>query len=58
MRHDLPQDHLPIRRAPESSRPAPPLEPSPIERRRESLAARAIDRASDATRPTKAPRSA
>jgi hypothetical protein len=43
MRHDLPQD-LPIRRAPEPSRPAPPLEPSPIERRRESLAARAIDR--------------
>lgn len=43
MRHDLPQD-LPIRRAPEPSRSATPLEPSPIERRRESLAARAIDR--------------
>ena len=43
MRHDLPQD-LPIRRTPESSRPTPPLEPSPIERRRESLAAQAIDR--------------
>lgn len=43
MRHDLPQD-LSIRRAPESSSSATPLEPSPIERRRESLAARAIDR--------------
>jgi DNA-binding transcriptional ArsR family regulator len=44
MRLDLPQE-LPRRRAPEAPRPAPPpLEPSPVERRRENLAARAEDR--------------
>lgn len=40
MRLDLPEE-LPRRRAPEAQRPAPPLEPSPVERRRENLAARA-----------------
>ncbi len=40
MRLDLPEE-LPRRRAPEARRPAPPLEPSPVERRREDLAARA-----------------
>ena len=40
MRLDLPEE-LPRRRAPEAQRPAPPLEPSPVERRREDLAARA-----------------
>lgn len=43
MRHDLPQE-LPRQRAPQGPRPAPPLEPSPIELRLESLAARAADR--------------
>ncbi len=43
MRLDLPQD-LPRRRAPDAQHSAPPLEPSPIEPRRESLAARATDR--------------
>jgi hypothetical protein len=43
MRLDLPQE-LPRQRAPESPHSAPPLEPSPIEWRRESLAARAADR--------------
>ena len=43
MRFDLPQD-LPRRRARDSQHSAPPLEPSPIELRRESLAARAADR--------------
>lgn len=42
MRLDLPQE-LPRRRAPEASRSAPPLEPSPVEQRREKLAARAAD---------------
>ncbi len=40
MRIDVPQD-LPRQRAPETPRSAPPLEPSPIEQRREDLAARA-----------------
>lgn len=40
MRLDLPEE-LPRRRAPEAQRPTPPLEPSPVERRREILAARA-----------------
>ncbi len=43
MRIDLPQE-LPRGRAPEAPRSAPPLEPSPTERRREHLAARAQDR--------------
>jgi hypothetical protein len=43
MRVDLPQE-LPRRRVPEAPRSAPPLEPSPIELRREALAARAADR--------------
>ncbi len=43
MRIDLPQE-LPRPRATESSRSSPALEPSPIEWRRESLAARAADR--------------
>ena len=43
MRIDIPQD-IPRRRAPESPRPAPVLEPTPIERRRESLIARRQDR--------------
>ncbi len=40
MRIDLPEE-LPRRRAPAAQRPAPPLESSPVERRREDLAARA-----------------
>lgn len=40
MRLDLPQE-LPHRRAPEAQPPTPPLEPSPVERRREDLTARA-----------------
>lgn len=43
MRHDIPQE-VPRRRTPETSPAVPPLEPSPMERRRESLAARAADR--------------
>jgi len=43
MRLDLPQE-LPRRRTPESPRHLPPLKPSPIELRREALAARAADR--------------
>ncbi len=43
MRLDLPQN-LPRPRAPESPRSAPPLAPSPIERHREDLTARAGDR--------------
>jgi len=43
MRHDLPQE-LPRRRVPEGQHSAPPLEPSPVEQRREHLAARADDR--------------
>ena len=43
MRLDIPQD-IPHRRKPEAPRPAPPLEPTPIERRRDSLAARMQDR--------------
>lgn len=43
MRLDLPQE-LPRRRVPEDTRSAPPLEPSPVELRREALAARAADR--------------
>ncbi len=43
MRLDIPQE-IPRRRVPEGPRPAPPLEPTPVERRRESLAARAEDR--------------
>jgi hypothetical protein len=43
MRLDLPQE-LPRRRAPETPRSSPPLEASPVERRRENLAARAEDR--------------
>lgn len=43
MRLDLPQE-LPRQRAPESPCSAPPLSPSPIEWRRESLAACAADR--------------
>jgi len=43
MRLDLPQE-LPHGRAPNPAPSAPPLEPSPIERRREDLAARASDR--------------
>ncbi len=42
MRLDLPEE-LPRRRAPEAQHPAPPLEPSPVERRREDLADRAGD---------------
>lgn len=40
MRLDLPQE-LPRRRVPEAQRPVLPLEPSPVERRRETLADRA-----------------
>ena len=40
MRLDLPQE-LPRRRAPEDQHSASPLEPSPVERRRENLTARA-----------------
>ena len=43
MRHDLPQE-LPRRRVPGEGHSAPPLEPSPVEQRREHLAARADDR--------------
>jgi len=43
MRLDLP-DEVPRRRTSEGPRSAPPLDPSPVERRRESLAARAADR--------------
>ena len=43
MRIDIPQE-IPRRHAPEGPRPAPPLEPTPVERRQESLAARAEDR--------------
>jgi hypothetical protein len=43
MRLDLP-DEVPRRRASEGPGSAPPLAPSPVERRRESLAARAADR--------------
>jgi hypothetical protein len=43
MRLDLPHEP-PRRHDPEASRPAPPLAPSPIELRREALAARAADR--------------
>lgn len=43
MRLDIPQE-IPRRRVPDVPRPAPPLEPTPVERRRESLAARAEDR--------------
>ncbi len=43
MRLDLPRD-LPLRRAPEEQRTDAPLEPSPVELRREALAARAADR--------------
>ena len=43
MRLDIPQE-IPRRRVPEVPRPAPPLEPTPVERRRERLAARAEDR--------------
>jgi hypothetical protein len=43
MRHDIPQA-VPLPRAPETSPVVPPLVPSPMERRRESLAARAADR--------------
>ncbi len=43
MRLDLPQE-LPRRREPEASRSDTPLEPSPVELRREALAARAADR--------------
>lgn len=51
MRLDLPQD-LPRRREPTSSHSAPPLEPSPVEQRREKLAARADDhRAPKISRP-------
>jgi len=42
MRLDLPQE-LPRRRAPDASPTAPSIEPSPIEARREALAARAAD---------------
>jgi len=43
MRLDLPRD-IPRRREPEPSRSDTPLEPSPVELRREALAARAADR--------------
>jgi len=43
MRLDIPNE-LPRRRAPEVAPSAPALEPSPIELRREALAARALDR--------------
>ncbi|MHB8392574.1 MAG: hypothetical protein ACYDBH_23855 [Acidobacteriaceae bacterium] len=43
MRLDIPQE-IPRRRVPEGPRPAPPLEPTPVERRRKSLAARAEGR--------------
>ncbi|MHB1936791.1 MAG: hypothetical protein ACYCOR_09405 [Acidobacteriaceae bacterium] len=43
MRLDIPQE-IPRRRVPQGPRPAPSLEPTPVERRRESLAARAEDR--------------
>ncbi len=43
MRINLPQD-LPRKRAAEAPHSATPLEPSPVERRRENLAARAADR--------------
>ena len=43
MRLDLPRD-LPLRREPEPPRSDTPLEPSPVELRREALAARAADR--------------
>lgn len=43
MRLDIPQD-IPHRRVPAAPRPAPPLEPTPIERHRESLDARMQDR--------------
>lgn len=43
MRLDLPQE-LPRGREPTAPPSAPPLEPSPVERRRENLAARASDR--------------
>lgn len=42
MRHDIPPE-VPLRRTPETSAAVPPLEPSAVERRRESLAARAAD---------------
>jgi DNA-binding transcriptional ArsR family regulator len=45
MRLDVPQE-LPRRRTPEGTRSAPPLEPSPVERRREHLADRADNRRS------------
>ena len=43
MRLDVPQA-VPRRRESESTPPAPPLDPSPMERRHETLAARAADR--------------
>lgn len=43
MRHDLPQK-LPRGRAPNAAPSAPPLEPSPVEKRRADLDARASDR--------------
>jgi DNA-binding transcriptional ArsR family regulator len=43
MRMESPQE-LPRKRAAEAPHSAPPLEPSPVERRRESLASRAADR--------------
>lgn len=43
MRMDLPQE-LPRRRSPEAPQSPPPLDASPVERRQESLAARAQDR--------------
>ena len=43
MRLDLPQE-LPRQRAPEAPHSVPPLEPSPVERRREDLAAIAANR--------------
>lgn len=43
MRLDLPRD-IPLRRKPESPGSDTPLEPSPVELRREALAARAADR--------------
>src|SRR5260370_9742598 len=45
MRLDLP-DEVPLRRAPEGLRSGAPLAPSPVERRRESLAARIADKRS------------
>jgi hypothetical protein len=55
MRLDLPQE-LPHRQAPETSRSSPPLEPSPIELRREALAARAADRRAMPQAPQNRPR--